>query len=638
MNRNGIFLIMLALALACTACSKTADRELTVYPEPSGLEIPAGGSGYFTVTAEMPGRSYIYGNPKGPGIGKPTVVSVGADPVITIGIPRYQPAEKYSPGDGDFVWIYRNTARFHIPFTVSDTASLGTYDAKLKFSALLCSKTSCVPKEYTFDYPVTVLPPGRAGTEYDESLRKSFDRSKPVSGEKATEGENTSLERETVFLDMNFDPLYYRETKIGGIIQAILFGIIAGFILNFMPCVLPVVSIKVMSFVEQAGKNRKEVMLQGILFTLGILGSFLVLASLASFLGYNWGGLFQHREFLIGMTVIVFILSLSLFEVFTINVPAFAGKALQSGGNIYVDALFKGFLATLLATPCSGPFLGGTLAWALTQHPVTIFIIFMSVGFGMALPYLVLSLKPELLRFVPKPGPWTVTLERIMGFLLMFTVIYLLSILEQSMIVPVITFLGFIALAFWQFGTYGNIAQRKRRRILSALALVVLIAVGYLFSFHVATVDTKKSKIASREFSVERLIENRRNNRVTMVEFTADWCPNCRLVEEISINTGEVREFVKTKGIDFLVADITRPSLPAEQLMKKLGSSSIPLVAVFPPGEDFTRPVVLRDIYSKQDLIGALEKASAGIESVEKPEGDQAPGYKFEFKADQIRR
>ncbi len=637
-----IYLFIIISILGYTACG--SQSEFSVYPEPERLKIPAGDEGYVTVTAEMPGRSYIYGNPKGPGIGKPTVVSAKTGPGIRAGAPRYLPAHKYSPGDGDFVWVYRDTARFHIPVTVLKGTIPGTYQVEITFSALLCSRNSCTPKNRAFHYPVTVVPAGSTGTRYSDTLRESYSRSVPVTGMGTKKEQREPAARGNYFLDMEFAPEYFRETRIGGIIQAILFGIIAGFILNFMPCVLPVVSIKVMSFVEQAGKQRREVMLQGILFTLGILSSFLVLASLASFLGYNWGGLFQHREFLIAMTVIVFVLALSLFDVFTINVPAFAGRALQKDGNIYLDAFFKGLLATLLATPCSGPFLGGTLAWALTQHPAVIFVIFMSVGIGMALPYLVFSLRPELLRFVPKPGNWMVTLERVMGFLLMFTVIYLLSILEPRYIVPVITLLGFLAVGFWQFGVYGNIVRDLRTRVISLFVLLALTGVGFLFSFNLLSGEQRGIEVSSSTFTAERLMKNRETNTVTMVVFTADWCPNCRLVEQVAINTGDVRDLIRTKGIDFLVADITRSNMAAEQLMKKLGSTSIPLLAVFPPGENFTRPVVLRDIYSKQDLVGALEKASTGIESVEKP-GKQMPkgnipatDYQFEIELEGVER
>jgi thiol:disulfide interchange protein DsbD len=413
-------------------------------------------------------------------------------------------------------------------------------------------------------------------------------------------------------MGFRFSPRYI-ESGVTGIVQAVLFGIIAGFLLNLMPCVLPVVSLKVMSFVKHADKKRKELVFLGVFFSLGILTSFAVLASLAAFFGYKWGGLFQHRLFLVSMTGIVFALALSLFGVFSINAPAFAGKALKEKENYYLDAYVKGLLATLLATPCSGPFLGGTLAWTLSQRPAVIFIVFMCIGFGMALPYIILTINPKFLKYIPKPGEWIKTFEQIMAFLLIFTVIYLLGIFDTSSLLPMIAFIGFLAVGFWQYGRYGAIYQSIATRTVSSIILILIIITGYFVSFHYLYSEKKITNISAHDFSVQRLLENKDTGRISVIEFTAGWCPNCRLVEKITLHTDKITTALRDSSIDFMVADITGSNPAAEKLMLLFRSQSIPLLAIVPPGESFNRPVILRDIYSEHDVLKAIEMAREGI-------------------------
>jgi thiol:disulfide interchange protein DsbD len=384
-----------------------------------------------------------------------------------------------------------------------------------------------------------------------------------------------------------------------------------------------------MDIVKHAGDDRKELVKLGAFFTLGIIISFIILAALAAFMGYNFGALFQKKIFLIIMIAVVFALTLSLFEVFTINIPSFAIRATETYGrraadqhpqlhlkvkdersNPYIDAFGKGVLTTLLATPCSGPFLGGTLAWAFTQTPAVIFIIFISIGSGMALPYIILTINPGLMRFIPKSGNWMITFERVMAFLLMATIIYLMSILEDTLVIPTLWFLLFIAMAFWQYGRFGSIIMARKKRIISRIMLVVILAAGYILSYnYLYCGDEEKASITGREFDVTALHDNNDNGIISVVDFTADWCPNCKLVEKTSLYTAEVLKTIKEKKIQLFVADLTRENIPAEKLLNELGNRSIPFLAIFPSGKFFKSPVCLRDIYSKEDVLEAIKMA-----------------------------
>jgi len=485
--------------------------------------------------------------------------------------------------------------------------------------SLLCSDQSCLPDLVKIEYRLKVLPAGSGSGSLEKAVPDEYRNAAEPDETAAAAPEPERAGHDGSLPGLSFSPQYITSGgDVTNVFQAILFGLLAGLILNFMPCVLPVVSLKIMSFVQQAHEDKREVAKMGILFSLGILSVFLVLASLGAFLGYGWGELFKKTSFLVAMTAVVFSLSLSMFGVFTITMPSFIGRASVGGKTPYGDAFFKGVLATFLATPCSGPFLGATLAWALLQPPGVIFVIFLSVGTGMSLPYLVLSLRPGLLRFMPKPGEWMITLERVMGFLLLCTAVYLVGIIESALVVPTLWFLMFLLGGLWQYGKYGSIVNPLRKRIISLGVLIVMAAGGYIVSYHYLPSENVSGEIrVQQNFSLEKLVENRDRGIITIVKFTADWCPNCKLVESTSLYTEKVSKEISKNGISLLVADITRNNTVAEQLLKKLGSRSIPFLAVFPPGGEFSRPLCLRDIYSESDVLSAIAKAKAGIPALD---------------------
>jgi thiol:disulfide interchange protein DsbD len=214
-------------------------------------------------------------------------------------------------------------------------------------------------------------------------------------------------------------------------------AILGGFILNFMPCVLPVIAIKIISLMEQVNDDPGRVRLQGLTFAAGILSSFLVLggvvlAARAAGQTVGWGFQMQYPPFVIAMATIIMIFSLSLFGLF--YVPVSPGQAqidkLASKEGL-TGTFFKGVLATVLSTPCTAPALGPAVGFAFSQPPIVILGIFEAVGFGMALPYLLLTINPAWLRFIPKPGVWMEKFKESMGFVLLATVVWLLSVASR---------------------------------------------------------------------------------------------------------------------------------------------------------------------------------------------------------------
>ena len=617
-----IIAILFSLYYIPLSASANAADEIVIYNATGEIISAPGRINVAVISVEIPDGQYIYANPKGKGIGKATEIAIEKNSFIESWEVRYPDGEKYQAGgDPASVNIYKKNVRIPVAFTANSSAA-GNYIIKADISILMCSSDACIPVERSVQIPVRI----KTGALHISTLTlNSIGEFLPLKKIITTDqkknivtGKSDAIINKTGIPESIILSPRYAEGKITGLFKAILFGLIAGFILNFMPCVLPVVSLKVMSFVLNAGEKKRVIVTQGLLFSAGIIVSFLVLAALAAFSGYKWGALFQNRTFLIIMTSFIFAMALSLFGVFTLNAPSAAGKAVSRTRGIYSDAFIKGIMATLLATPCSGPFLGGTLAWTLTMPPGIIFLIFLSVGIGMALPYMLLALNPSWIRILPKPGIWMNYFEKAMGFLLMFTVVYLLSILDNSSRMGLVLFLLFLSIGLWQFGAFGSIGSERRKRILSFTILLVIALTGYSLSFNFFFTGKAYSH-EKTPFSPEKILKNRDNGIVTVVEFTADWCPNCSLVEKISLENDRVQKLFARDDVEFMVADITQKNPEAESLMNRIDSKSIPLLAVFPPAEGFSAPLCLRDIYSADDAAASINEAQRFIK---KKQGD----------------
>lgn len=604
------FITLLTTLLVTAASAVSADDTLKVYNSSGIVTVSPGKSAVFFVGIDIPEGEYIYANPKGPGTGMATDVQLSFPFKTDFREIRYAKGEEYrAEGDPEHVYIYRERAKIGISFLPSDKVKTGNYEGRIRIKGLMCGFGACTPFENVLTIPVKITAEGGSEPAQDAAMKEflSMPEGNPVfetaDAKKIVEsGKMLSLVK-----SLRFTPVC-PEKSISGLIEAILLGLLAGFILNFMPCVLPVVSLKILSFVENAHRSRKAILLQGLLFSSGIIASFLVLASLAAFWGYKWGALFQNRLFIIFMAAFVFAMALSMFNVYIINTPAFTGRLVSKRRNIYPDAFIKGAVATLLATPCSGPLLGGTLAWVLQRPPVQVFAVFISIGIGMALPYIILTARPALIRYIPKPGEWTEIFEEVMGFLLLLTALYLVWISDISFRMNLVLFLFFVAVAFWQYGRFGSLDRGRFSRVVSEVLLVVILAGGYYVSFSMQG-KSESSAAEKNTFSMERVLANKDKGVISVIDFTADWCPNCKLVEKTVLGDERVLRQFAREDIDFMVADITVSHPEAEAFMHAMGSSSIPFLAIIPPGEGFKTPACVRDIYSVRSVLEGINYA-----------------------------
>jgi thiol:disulfide interchange protein len=420
---------------------------------------------------------------------------------------------------------------------------------------------------------------------------------------------------------------------------------IGGFILNFMPCVLPVISIKVLSFMQQAGDDPKRVFRLGMTFTAGIVSSFLALAGAvvavqAAGAKVGWGFQFQFPVFLLGMSAVVLMFALSLFGLFYIQVSAGQDQidklASKEG---YTGTFFKGVLATTLSTPCSAPFLGTALGFAFSQPAWVVFLIFLTISIGMSFPYVLLTAQPAWMKYIPKPGVWMEKFKESMGFLLLATVVWLMWVLGQQVgLTATMAAVGFlIALSFavWIVGRFTDLSSSNKRKGI-VYAIVACVMVGsysallapfpQLLSMSpvqageteqasaTTLVSTTSGGSANADaikwipFSVERLNEQLKAGKTVFIDFTADWCLTCKANETGVINTAPVREKLHALNVVTMRADWTKQDPEIYKLLQKFGRSGVPLYVIFPASRP-TQPIVLPEVITTGLVVSKLAEA-----------------------------
>jgi thiol:disulfide interchange protein DsbD len=429
----------------------------------------------------------------------------------------------------------------------------------------------------------------------------------------------------------------------GSLFYFLLLAFLGGIVLNVMPCVLPVISLKVMSFVRHAGEEPGRVLRMGLVYAAGVLVSFAALAAVVVSLkltgaGLGWGFQMQEPRFVIAMAAIVLIFALSLFGLFTIEVPGAATSRLASLAprDGYAGSFFNGVLATVLATPCSAPFLGPAVAFAFTQPVHAIPLIFLTVGLGLAFPYVLLSANPRWLRGLPKPGPWMETVKQLMGFALIATLVWLMWVLGGQIgaegVVWTLAFLTAVAMGCWLLGK-GLDSPAGRRRTLAVTAMAMAVAAyivfpgGYLRSWEAATasaedpagpsLDSLASASAVADdgalnwipFSIPAVEHLAASERTVFVDFTADWCLTCKVNERGALATDRVAEAFRRHDVALVKADWTNRNETIRTVLAQLGKSAVPVYAIFPAGRP-GEPIVFDALITPGMIEERLQQAA----------------------------
>lgn len=409
--------------------------------------------------------------------------------------------------------------------------------------------------------------------------------------------------------------------------QALLYGFLGGIILNLMPCVLPVISLKVFGFIRQAGEDPKRILLHGAAFSGGIFLWFLglgavIVALKASGSEVTWAFQFQNPIFILVIASIVFVFALNLCGVFELTLPGQAiGTMSDLGGKEgYSGSFFQGVFATLLATPCTGPFLGTALGFAFSQPSTVVMAMFGSIALGMASPYLLLSARPGWMKFLPKPGAWMEKLKQFMAFPLFATLLWLFSILGgQKGLDGVIwagAFLLSLGLAAWIYGAFcGPMSSVRTRTCAIILMFASAIGGGWLFlgGFTSASAPSQgnvsnKDGIPWEAFSQARLDELLAEGKPVFVDFTADWCITCKFNERTAINVPAVRALIEEQNIVPIKADWTNSNPEITAALKSFGRVGVPFYVLYPAGRA-NEPITLPELLTESIVLDALRQA-----------------------------
>ena len=398
----------------------------------------------------------------------------------------------------------------------------------------------------------------------------------------------------------------------------LLLGLVGGLILNAMPCVLPVLSLKVFGLVQSAGRGRRHVVVGGLATAAGILLSFWALALLAIAAkaaggAVGWGVQFQEPGFVAALAVVMVLFSLNLWGLFEIPLPARLARVADSGPKEGLAGhLAAGLFATLMATPCSAPFLGTAVGFALAQEATTIFAMFTAVGLGMALPYLLLAAAPGLAWLLPRPGPWMVVFKSLMGFLLAAAAVWLLYVLASQVTPERLAFfeLALLALAFFVW-----LREHSRRPAARAVALAGALAAVVGGVALAATAPTGVTIAASTEPSgriawqpfdraeAERLAAQ---GRLVFVDVTADWCFTCKVNERLVLETALVADAFERYEVHAMKADWTNRDDAIATFLAEHGRYGIPFYLLYRPGSEAH---LFSELLTQEAILEALERS-----------------------------
>ncbi|HEX4006440.1 MAG TPA: protein-disulfide reductase DsbD domain-containing protein [Acidobacteriaceae bacterium] len=411
---------------------------------------------------------------------------------------------------------------------------------------------------------------------------------------------------------------------LSGLASAVGFAFLGGILLNLMPCVFPVLFIKGLSLVQSSQQERAQLRAHGWVYTLGILVSFLsvvavLLALRAAGRQLGWGFQFQSPIFLAAMAMLLFFLGLALAGQFEIglSLTSAGGSLAQKHG--YTGSFFTGVLAMVVATPCTAPFMGAAIGYALAHSAFVSFAIFTALGLGLALPYLALAYFPAWARILPKPGAWMEILKQAVAVPIFATVIWLVWVFTQiagtNALIGLLGAFLLLAVAGWVLGRWPG---KSSAAIAAAAVLIVAIAVqvwavntfGEQHTSTVALAVNADAPGAWQPYSPDYVAKQRAQGRAVFVDFTASWCLSCQVNERVILDSDAVKQQLQASGVALVRADWTNQDADITQALAALGRSGVPTYAIY-PADPSAAPHVLPEVLTKSVVIDALNSLAA---------------------------
>jgi thiol:disulfide interchange protein DsbD len=468
----------------------------------------------------------------------------------------------------------------------------------------------------------------------DRWIRTEIEKILPIVAPdtKVTSFQSPILDSKIVPTEANNDATVIEAPPEMSIFKALFLAFFGGALLNIMPCVLPVLTLKLFGLIEQADITPRKQRIAGISYSSGIVASFLALALvvvvLQSSFGLNigWGFQFQYPEYVIALATVVFVFGLSMLGIFELpTLGANKANELSNHGG-WLEYFMIGVFATLLATPCSAPFLGTGIGFAFTLPAWGIFAFFAVAGLGLASPFLLVAFYPPFFKILPNPGAWMDTFKEVMGFSLIATTIWLVDVLGAQTGLEGTTgfllFLLFVSLSAWIFGKWGSVIESGARQIQAfVLAILISTAAGFFFlETDFTEADTRKevSDLNNLDFSEEvpwqpfsdaAITKLKADKKAIFIDFTADWCLSCKVNEKNVLETETVRNALKENGIIPVKADWTRRDDEISDWLKRYGKAGVPFYLVIGTNGS-VQP--LPEVLTTGIVLKALKKASEG--------------------------
>jgi thiol:disulfide interchange protein DsbD len=534
----------------------------------------------------------------------PTKVSVIEAPdAITIEAPRYPQAApfkaQYATGD---LMSYAGQIIIYLPIKLEETAEPGGMDLKLRFQYQACTDNYCLlPKRITLKETLVVVKTGTNVSEINQELFAGYDA---VPTATTSGGVDFDLFGWTFSIDT---------TSGLGLIILLITAALGGMLLNFTPCVLPLIPIKIISL-SHVAQNRKQCFMLGLAMFLGVLVFWVALGVMIALVsGFSaTNQLFQYPAFTIIVGIIIGIMATGMFGFFSMRLPNFIYMINPEQDTLH-GSFGLGILAAILSTPCTAPFMGAAAAWAATQPPSTTLATFAAIGIGMALPYLVLSASPALVEKMPKTGPASVLIKEVMGLFMLAAATYFIGVGLTAIFSsppnppsklywwPVMLF-SFAGGGWLAYRTLRIASGKKIRAFFTVLGIIVIA-----FSAWGAVRLTDQGPIDWVYYTADRFEAATRERKVIAMVFTAEWCLNCKAMEQAVLNSPKIVALFNRDTIVPMKVDITGNNPAGKAKLRKVGNLTIPLLVIFSPDGN---QVFKSDFYTVEQIQKAVTEAT----------------------------
>jgi thiol:disulfide interchange protein DsbD len=467
----------------------------------------------------------------------------------------------------------------YLPFTVAESSGEKTVVVNIGIVGAVCSNTQCRRPDFGSVKIEVKIKPG------DISSQPKFTLPEPQKS-----------------------PVLTGQWADYSVWAALILAFVAGLSLNIMPCVWPVLPIIVMRLVEQAKQGKNKSIVMGLAFCTGVLLFFACLAgaNIVLKLVYNttlqWGDQFRNPVFVAGMAMLMVVLALFMFGLFTITVPSsISGRS--GSGKGFGGAVGMGFLAAILSTPCSFAILAAAFAWAQAQPLGLATLTIMVIGIGMATPFAILTAVPALLSKTPRPGRWMELFKQTIGFVLLVIAVKLIAALPEDRRVNVLYFAVVLGFCVWMWGGWVSYAAPASRKwAVRVIAVALAVAAGFAF-----LPAPKPSLIDWQKYDSAVIKQAQNANKPVLMDFTADWCLNCVVVDKKVYARKDIADLIKQKGVLAIKADTTVSDYPATIALKEIyNEPGVPVTILIMPGQD--EPKRWRGLSFGDELKSALEQ------------------------------